>query len=100
MRPTAWNVLNELRRGTVLTIQTAMSLCSTSALAQRITEINNNPAIADVIISERVAGHRYHKYWIPGAIKNATKKIDKPIIVSSHTRKSKKSFSSHPTFDW
>ncbi len=87
MKPSAMIILKALRRGEVLTPCVSLSRYGIHALSQRVGELRRDSSVNDVIISERVAGDVFHKYYISGAAKNAVKQKQKPVIVAAYTRK-------------
>ncbi len=100
MKPSALIILKALRRGEVLTPCVSLSRYKIHALSQRVGELRRDSSVDDMIISERVTGDVFHKYYISGAAKNAVKKTGKPVVVAAHTRKARKSFDNQPTFEW
>jgi len=80
-------MLLAMKRGHYVTIMNGPTLCGSTAIPQRFQELRDEPGVTEDIVSERVPGKRYHRYYIPGALNNATKETNTVITVSAHTRK-------------
>ena len=65
MKPSTKLLLAALRRGEVLTPIVSLHRFGIHALSQRIGEIRTDPLVTEEVISERVQGDVYHRYYMP-----------------------------------
>jgi len=86
MRESAIRMLQAMKRGHSVTPMNGPLLCGTTAVSQRFQELRDAVGVTEVITSERVPGHRYHRYYIKGAAKKLTKQTSGPVVVSSYVR--------------
>lgn len=100
MRESAMRMLQAMKRGYQITPMNGPMLCGTTAVSQRFQELRDHPGVTELITSERVPGHRYHRYFIKGAINTATRDRNAPVIVSPHVRNAKTSSNDQPVFEW
>ena len=87
MRESAIRMLQAMKRGHSVTIMNGPILCGSTAIPQRFQELRDEPGVTEDIVSERVPGERYHRYYIPGAINSAIRQPNQPVMVAAHTRK-------------
>ena len=80
-------MLQAMKRGHSVTPMNGPILCGTTAVSQRFQELRDEVGVTEVITSERVPGHRYHRYYIKGALNTSTKAHNQDVTVSAHTRK-------------
>ncbi len=85
MRESAMRMLQAMRRGYSITPMNGPYLIGSTAVSQRYQELRDHVGVTEIITSERVPGHRYHRYFIKGALNHAAK--DRTIVVSPHVRK-------------
>jgi hypothetical protein len=93
-------MLQAMKRGYQVTPMNGPMLCGTTAVSQRFQELRDHPGVTELITSERVPGHRYHRYFIRGAINTATKEKNAPVIVSPHVRNVKTPSNDNLSFEW
>ena len=98
MRESAIRMLQAMKRGYSITPMNGPILCGTTAVSQRYQELRDHVGVTEIITSERVPGHRYHRYFIKGALNTATK--DRTIVVSPHVRKAATVKTNQESFAW
>ena len=87
MRESAIRMLQAMKRGHSVTPMNGPILCGTTAVSQRFQELRDEVGVTEIITSERVPGHRYHRYYIKGALNTATKEKNQAVTVAAHIRK-------------
>jgi hypothetical protein len=86
MKPSARKIYEALLRGETLTPLTSLRLYGVHALSQRIGELSSE--VPEEIVSVRVCGEAYHKYYIPRAVMTAKPQRPKSTVpVAAHERK-------------
>jgi hypothetical protein len=88
MKPQSKLIYDALKRGETLTPHSSLRLYGVHSLSQRIGNLKTDPLVVEEIVSVRVCGEVYHKYYIPRAVINAKPQRAKHTVsVAAHERK-------------